>query len=508
MDIHDAESCATDASSAVEACSLSGAELQAEVMRLYYLEKLSIRAISRRLRIARKTVRKGLALEKGEKKRAERHSLLTPYRSDIERWLRETPELRAPQVLERLREKGYDGGISILRELMRRLRPSAPVSPYLVVQHEPGAVMQVDWADFGFALSGVPRRVSCFVATLPFSRMMYVEFTLSQRIGSLLRCMDNAVDYFGGVTTADVFDNMKTVVIERLTGRPPKFNPRFLQYANARGGFAVIACTPRHPEGKGSVERGISFIRQRFWPGRRFESLGGLNEQVEKWLADWANARHVESTGKVPWLVFEHIEQPKLSAVPPVPFNTDDIEHDTVNQSCRVRFDRNTYSVPWYFVSQHVLLRADADKLRVFLGTRCIAEHERCWGIRQDVELESHRTQLEQSRVRKPDQIAGARFGDTGARYFKLLSASTRSLKREGVRLICLAELFGTKQTERAMEQVMGSGHVGADYVEHVLRKQSAQRPRHLIRLGDEALDSIELSEPDLSLYDHPAEPE
>jgi transposase len=471
-------------------------------MRLYYLEKLSIRAISRRLGIARKTVRRSLAVEKAEKRRAERYSLLTPYRSDIERWLRETPELKAPQVLERLREKGYEGGISILRDLVRKLRPAAPVSPYLVVQHEPGATMQVDWADFGFALAGVPRRVSCFVAMLPFSRMIYAEFTLSQRLGALLRCMDNALDYFGGVTTADVFDNMKTVVVERLTGRPPKFNPRFLQYANARGGFAVIACTPRHPEGKGSVERGISFVRQRFWPGRRFESLDDLNDQVGKWLLDWANARHVECTGKVPWLVFEHIEQPRLQPVPPVPFNTDDIEHDTVNPSCRVRFDRNTYSVPWYFVSQHVLLRADADKLRVFLGTRCIAEHDRSWGIRQDIELESHRTQLLESRSRKPDQIAGARFGDTGSRYFKLLSASTRSLKREGVRLICLAEIFGTKLTVSAMDRVMETGHVGADYVEHVLRKQQSQRIKHPIRLGDDALDSIELSEPDLSVYD------
>jgi len=48
----------------------------------------------------------------------------------------------------------------------------------------------------------------------------------------------------------------------------------------------------------------------------------------------------------------------------------------------------------------------------------------------------------------------------------------------------------------------MKSGHVGADYVENVLRKQGSSRPRQLIRLGDEALDSIALSEPDLSAYD------
>lgn len=45
MAAHDAEYRSTDASSADGACSLAGVELQAEVMRLYYLEKLSIRAI-------------------------------------------------------------------------------------------------------------------------------------------------------------------------------------------------------------------------------------------------------------------------------------------------------------------------------------------------------------------------------------------------------------------------------------------------------------------------------
>ena len=495
-------SAATSASSADER-SLSGPQLQAEVMRLHYLEGLGIRAISRRLRIARKTVRRCISREPREKKASNmRPSLLTPYRSDIERWLSETPELKTPQILERLREKGYEGGITILREQVRKLRPSPAVSPYLIVDHRPGETMQVDWADFGFALSGIPRRVSCFVAMLPFSRMMCLEFTLSQRIGSLLRCMDKALEHFEGSTTADVFDNMKTVVQERLPGRPPKFNPRFLQYANARGGFAVIACTPRHPEGKGSVERGISFVRQRFWPGRRFESLDDLNAQARAWLIDWGNARHVESTGKVPSLVFENVEQRTLRPVPPIPFDTDDIDQDTVNASCRVRFDRNTYSVPWYFVSQHVTLRGTESKLRVFLGPKCIAEHERCWGIRQDIELEGHRRQLEESRRTKPDQIAGARFGETGTRYFKVLAASTKSLRKEGLRLISLAELFGTPQTQQAMEQVMQSGHVGADYVEHVLRKQAKSPPKPLIKLGNPALDEMELSEPDMSLYD------
>ena len=53
--------------------------------------------------------------------------------------------------------------------------------------------MQVDWADFGFALPGVPRRVSAFVAVLCYSRYLYIEFTLSQSMGTFLRCMERCL---------------------------------------------------------------------------------------------------------------------------------------------------------------------------------------------------------------------------------------------------------------------------------------------------------------------------
>jgi transposase len=85
--------------------------------------------------------------------------------------------------------------------------------------------MQVDWADFGFALPGVPRRVSAFVAVLCYSRLLYIEFTVSQAMGSILRCMDRALAFFGGVTTADIFDNMKTVVLDHPRTGPVRFNP-------------------------------------------------------------------------------------------------------------------------------------------------------------------------------------------------------------------------------------------------------------------------------------------
>ena len=504
----------TDSASSADAASDSPSEpkrtssdVQAEVMRLHYLEGLSIRSIATRMQMSRKTVRRCLGRPQKASKwpSPERASLLTPYVDEIERMLVATPELKAPQVLERLRALGYSGGISILRERMRRLRPRPAVNPHLVIHHQPGASLQIDWADFGFGLPGVPRRISAFVAVLPFSRMMYLEFTRSQAMGSFLRCMDRALEFFGGTANTDVFDNMKTVVVEHIPGRPPKFNPRFLQYANVRGGFAVVACAPHHPQSKGSVERGIGFVRDRFWQGRRFQDLLDLNAQASTWMRTWANSRKTRPDDRVPQLLFDNIERETLNPVPSLPFDTDDLAHDIVSDSCRVRFDRNTYSVPWHLVSQRVLIRADDETVRVFIGHRCVAEHERSWLTNKDVEAPAHRNALLESRRQSPERIAAARFGSIGKRYFEVLAASSRSLRREGVRLVCLAELFGGEETTSAMAEVMKAGHVGADYVEYVLRhKRGLQPAPDPIRLGDPRFDDISLSDPDLSLYDAP----
>jgi len=71
------------------------------------------------------------------------------------------------------------------------------------------------------------------------------------------------------------------------------------------------------------------------------------------------------------------------------------------------------------------------------------------------------------------------------------------------VRLTFLVELFGDSATTSAVDEVMHTGHVGAEYVEYVLRHKRGLTPcAPPLHLGDPALDAISLPEPDLSLYD------
>jgi transposase len=483
-------------------------DVRAEVMRLHYLEGLSMRAIARRLRLARRTVQRHLAKLPPASTPAPvpRPSLLDPYDAAIRALLKDTPELKTPQILERLRDLGYSGGITILRDRVQGLRPRPKPESFLTLDFHPGEALQVDWADFGFALPGVPRRVSAFVAVLCYSRLLYIEFTVSQAMGSFLRCMDRALAFFGGVTTVDIFDNMKTVVLEHPRSGPVRFNPRFLSYANARGGFAVVACTPATPTAKGRVERPISFVRDRFWLGRRFQHLADLNLQAFAWRDDFANRREHAETGKVPALAFEHEEKSRLKPLAITPFDTDDIEPVSVTKLYRVPFDRNRYSVPWRLSGQSLVVRANDDTVSVFVGPKQVAIHQRSWGTGGDFEHPSHRKKLGDVRSSDPADFARARFGDDSQSYFKNLAAGGRSLRRESLRLIFLAELFGTAQVQSAMAEVMRTGHVGVEYVEYVLRHKRNLSPDFTpLKLGNPALDQITLREPDLSIYDRPA---
>ena len=257
---------------------------------------------------------------------------------------------------------------------------------------------------------------------------------------------------------------------------------------------------------KGRVERPIGFVRRRFWPGRRFGDLLDLNTQAARWRDDFANGRVHEVTGKVPQLVFDHEEKRLLKPLSQTPFNTDDVDGMGVTKMFRVPFDRNHYSVPWRLASQQVLVRADDDLVSVFLETKPIAQHRRSWDIGQVIEHPSHKKGLLDH---KPRAAAGAlppallALGDLGRSYFKVLAAGSRSIHRETLRLTFLVEIFGAIATESAIREVMQTGHVGAEYVEYVMRHKRGLVPQPApLRLGNDELDAISLPEPDLSVYD------
>ena len=152
------------------------------------------------------------------------------------------------------------------------------------------------------------------------------------------------------------------------------------------------------------------------------------------------------------------------------------------------------------------MIRATDELVAIYLETQRVAVHRRCWDIGQDVKDDAHEAGLLEHKPRA--SLAGLpreldALGELGARYSRILAAGTRSLTRETVRLTLLVELFGATATAQAVADVMATGHVGAEYVEYVLRHKRGLRPAAApLRLGDPELDALHFHEPDLSVYD------
>jgi transposase len=227
--------------------------LGAEIRRLAEIEKLSGRAISRRLHCSWRTVAAALELDRPPARQAVgRRSFLDAHRAKVDALLAKDPELSAIRIHEEIARgpSGNTGSTSVICRYLRTiLAPRGRV--YQEVHYEPAQAMQVDWGECGRVRVGTTtRKVSVFVAVLCYSRLMFIEFTLSQRKEEFYRCLVHALEFFGGSPRAVIFDNLKAAV-KNDSGRAACFHPEFLALC---GYFCLqlIACDRRDPESKGS----------------------------------------------------------------------------------------------------------------------------------------------------------------------------------------------------------------------------------------------------------------
>ena len=185
---------------------------------------LGVRQVARDLGLNVKTVRRWRARPYAPRAAVPRASKLDPFKGRIVGWLDAHP-LSAQQVFQRLCEAGYDGGVSIVRDYVRRIRPR-PREAFLTLAFAPGEVAQVDWGEWGsIAVGETRRRLSFFVMVLAYSRKLYVEFTLSQSMEHFLEAHIHAFDALG-VPRKIMVDNLRTAVLSHVRGEPPQFNPR------------------------------------------------------------------------------------------------------------------------------------------------------------------------------------------------------------------------------------------------------------------------------------------
>jgi hypothetical protein len=369
--------------------------------------------------------------------------------------------------------------------------------------------MQVDWATCGHVQVGDTKRtLSVFVAVLCYSRLMFLEFTLSQRKAEFYRGVVNALNFFGGSPRAIIFDNLKAAVING-SGRDACFHPEFLALC---GYFCMqpIACERRDPESKGIVEGKVRYVKHNALAGRadeliRFEDYLAF---APVWRDQVANVRIHETTRERPVDRFQR-EHSLLRALPAIPFDTDEVVPAVVSSHARIEFDGNRYSVPPGLARRPVTIRADRDEVRVMHEGQLATRHVRCYQRRQLIVLPDHRlAALGLSRRARSSAVEQA-FDALGpeARQFHL------HLKKQPVktgvhlrRLLGLARLYGAAELLGAVSRALKLATYDAAYVENLLfterRRRQLPTPTLPTPKRRELIDDIELEPADPAVYD------
>lgn len=348
------------------------------VLRLHEmkLDGKKIREIVRETGYARNTVRK--YVRDGQipepKEREKRGSKLDPFKETIDRWMKEDGLFNCQAMLMRLKEKGYTGGATIIKDYVQQKRP--PRQPKATVRYEtlPGDQAQVDW---GFCetvdANGRAHKLPVFVMVLGYSRATFVEYTRRCDIYSFLRCFVHAIEHFGGVPKIMLTDHMKTVVTGMNDDRTPQWNRMFEDFALSVG-LTPKLCKVRRPETKGKVERGVQFVKDNFWPGRTYTDIADLNRQAIQWCHQVDQRIH-GTTGERPC---DRLKEENLLPLPSPDRLMKFLRVErTVSLDGFVSFDGVRYGVHWRYSGQNVLVRQVGMHVEIWHQGERIATHEK-----------------------------------------------------------------------------------------------------------------------------------
>jgi transposase len=312
-----------------------------------------------------------------ERAAAPRASKLDPFLPRIAELLAQFPSITAQRIFEELRGAGYQGGVSILKERVHKLRPPQRKTPSLVRPPVgPGEEGEQDWSshkiDF---LAGGARVVHAFLVVLAHSRRRYLDFFEGEDLFALLEGHRLAFEYFRGVPRRIRYDNQKAVVARR-EGPDVFYHPRLLAFATHYG-FEPYAVRPRRPNDKAIVERDLWDVERSFLVGRRFQDLDDLRAQARRWLDEIVDARrHPKRRDRTVREVFAEEEQPALVPLPAHAFDTARVVYRLVSIDGFVAWDGNRYSVPYEHVTALVPVRITRQELFVYgPDLACIAQH-------------------------------------------------------------------------------------------------------------------------------------
>ena len=329
--------------------------------------------IARMLDIDRKTVRRKLNEYNPSLQKKKRESILDPYKEYIN--IEVGKGIQGKRIFHDLvREYEYAGSYDSVKKYIASIKEEPKNKVYMVLHSHPGEEAQVDFGYIGTLNIGDQRKKAwIFVMSLSYSRYMYVEIVLNQKVQTFIDCHKKAFRYFGGVPETVKIDNLKAAILE-ADFYEPTIQKDYASFASYYG-FHAQPCRVYTPTDKGKVESNVKYIKDSCFKGRDFKDLIDAKTFLSTWLDDIANKRIHGTTKKIPADVFTLEELSRLTALPTEDYIFSKSMDCLVGTNCHISYQANYYSVPYGYIGKIVQAIEMNGLLKIYSDQKEIALH-------------------------------------------------------------------------------------------------------------------------------------
>lgn len=343
--------------------------------------------ISKELGISRGTVKK--YLRKGEwQPPSQRKSRKLAHLDD---WLKNSYEKHRGNAdvvrQELIQEHGIHVHLRTVERAVQKWRHETLVKAKATIRFEtpPGKQLQIDFGSIKILIGEEKTKIHLFIATLGYSRRIYIAPFLHERQHAWFKGMEGAFSYFGGIPEEVLIDNAKALVTSHQSKSEVLFNDRFKAFANYWG-FKPVACSPYRARTKGKDERMVGYVKRNAIAGHYFPHFEAFKEHLDRWAAEIADLRIHGTTEEKPLERFIRDEIRALKRMPNKPpfIQMREVSRKVHMDAC-IELDTNYYSVPANLIGENVVVQVIDNVVKIFHNDLEVASHLECEGRRERI---------------------------------------------------------------------------------------------------------------------------
>lgn len=479
----------------------------AEIRHMHLVEGVAKKDVARRLGLDVKTVRRALSKEAAPIARASspRGRRLDPWRERIRGWISSEPRISAKRIRRML--LGEVGAIAerSVREYVAEVRAEVfPSEAFVHRTHTPGRTFEADFGDTTARIAGALRRIKFVVATLPASNVYFAKAYPVERLECLLDGLSSFFCWLGGVPSRGVFDNTSLAVKEVLRGRERVETALFHAF---RGAFPFDAdfCAPAKAWEKGSVERGVEYVRGLcFRPIPEAGSFDDLNAMILSELDRDLDHRRLQD-GRTAREAFAE-ERTRLRALPAHLPETCRVLTRVADRFAHVRVEQVAYSLPLAHARRAVTVKLFAERVELAVGAEVVSRARRSFEPGEMVLDPLHvlaALEKKHRAVNEATALKDWRLPEVFGRLRGELRAHTRKSDQEWIGVLRLLEEHAQEKVEAAVRAALLQGSPRLETVRLLLRGEAEERAViEPVTLERDELRSIEVAPPRLERWD------